>query len=110
MQYRERMVLSAGRRLRFERTGFITFRPGSLKGILGDAPAGVLDGIVSADAALVALVDEYLDKRAGLCLACEAPVEWTERGRPREYCSNRCRQRAYRVRARGQEGTPEADE
>jgi hypothetical protein len=105
----QRMVHSSGRRLRFEMTEFFTVRHGPLKDIMADAPTGVLDQIVRADGALMALVDEYLARRAGSCRACDAPVEWTARGRPREYCTNRCRQRAYRARAREQESGPEAD-
>ncbi|MET9347691.1 hypothetical protein [Streptomyces termitum] len=47
---------------------------------------------------------------ATLCVQCERPVEvaWSlpgRAGRPRRYCSNACRQKAYRARQR-QEPTP----
>lgn len=35
-----------------------------------------------------------------LCLQCHAPLEPAASGRPRLYCSARCRQRAYRERSR----------
>ncbi|MEV0438284.1 MerR family transcriptional regulator [Streptomyces spectabilis] len=35
------------------------------------------------------------------CPGCRAPVPRPPRGRPRTYCSQACRQRAYRVRHRG---------
>ncbi|GAA2247758.1 MULTISPECIES: TetR/AcrR family transcriptional regulator [Kitasatospora] len=35
---------------------------------------------------------------AGHCTVCGTPLEGTTRGRPRDYCSRACRQRAYRRR------------
>jgi len=34
------------------------------------------------------------------CVVCGAPFQRTKRGRPREYCSAKCRVRAYRARQR----------
>jgi hypothetical protein len=35
-----------------------------------------------------------------ICLQCHTALEPAASGRPRRYCSARCRQRAYRLRAR----------
>ena len=40
----------------------------------------------------------------GLCVVCGTPVERPASGRPREYCSSSCRQRAYRRRRTGRDG------
>jgi AcrR family transcriptional regulator len=58
----------------------------------------VLDGI----AALVHHEhrDEKRDENA--CLVCGKPVEASAKGRPREYCSRACQQRAYRRRTSSQ--------
>ncbi|PSK85032.1 TetR family transcriptional regulator [Murinocardiopsis flavida] len=50
----------------------------------------VLDGV----AALIR--DESEDEKG--CAVCGAPVESGPAGRPRDYCSRACRQRAYRMR------------
>ncbi|MET0135243.1 MAG: TetR/AcrR family transcriptional regulator, partial [Kibdelosporangium sp.] len=50
----------------------------------------VLDGIATL------VRDDMRDENA--CLVCGTTVETTGKGRPREYCSRACQQRAYRAR------------
>ncbi|MGW6122367.1 hypothetical protein ACWFRF_25190 [Nocardia sp. NPDC055165] len=53
--------------------------------------------------------DAALPPRAGICKQCPNPVKHPSdhlphvTGRPREFCSNACRQQAYRNRKRAQE-------
>jgi MerR family copper efflux transcriptional regulator len=57
-----------------------------------------------AQAAVVIVTDQASDdempaSQVVSCRHCRGPVEQPRRGRRREYCSQRCRQRAYRRRA-----------
>ncbi|WP_049565112.1 TetR/AcrR family transcriptional regulator C-terminal domain-containing protein [Nonomuraea sp. SBT364] len=58
--------------------------------------ARVLDGI---ELLIAGRRDESRDETR--CQVCGMPVEQPESGRPREYCSRACRQRAYRRRRTG---------
>lgn len=51
--------------------------------------------------------DEMPAGRTASCRHCRGPVEQPRRGRRREYCSQRCRQRAYRRRAAPTQGREE---
>jgi len=59
----------------------------------------VLDGIE----VLIAGRDEtpVRDETGGGCVTCGKPVEKSATGRPKEYCSRACQQRAYRARQAG---------
>ncbi|MFD9739881.1 TetR/AcrR family transcriptional regulator C-terminal domain-containing protein [Umezawaea sp. NPDC059074] len=59
----------------------------------------VLDGIE----VLIAGRDETAvrDESGGGCVTCGKPVEKSATGRPKEYCSRACQQRAYRARQAG---------
>jgi hypothetical protein len=95
----------------------------SLKNFVEDRVSGVLEEFL-LDETLPATVHikDYLRQREQRCKVCGRPVRYRpiavdatarasrrrgipgENGRPREYCSNRCRQRAYRGRKRVNSG------
>lgn len=50
------------------------------------------------------LLEENPSQRNGLCLWCRAPIQGSTRGRPKKYCAQACRQKAYSARhAKGRE-------
>ena len=89
----------------------------SLKDFAEDRVSGVLEGFLLDEALpATAHIRDYLRQREQRCKVCGRPVRYRpiavdatarasrrremprETGRQREYCSNRCRQRAYRDR------------
>jgi hypothetical protein len=91
----------------------------SLKDFAEDKVSGVLhEFLVDETLPATAHIKDYLRQREQGCKMCGRPVQRVfigmtvsarvnrreevprENGRPREYCSNRCRQRAYRDRQR----------
>jgi hypothetical protein len=102
----ERMVRLTERyallRLRYPVVSYRYVEEGALKEALGEGAANVFSEIVSKDSALITLIEEHSTKRTGICKVCKASIQGPVAGRRREYCSNRCRQRAYRTRVGGQ--------
>lgn len=41
----------------------------------------------------------HKSEQVGMCLVCAGPLVVPVTGRPRLYCSSKCRQKAYRVRS-----------
>jgi hypothetical protein len=90
-----------------------------LKDFAEDRVSGVLEEfLLDETLPATAHIKDYLRQREQRCKVCGQPVRYRpiavdatarasrrrgtprETGRPREYCSNRCRQRAYRNRKR----------
>lgn len=95
----------------------------SLKDFAEDKVSGVLqEFLLDETLPATAHIKDYLRQREQRCKVCGRPVQYRpiavdvtprgshrrgmprENGRPREYCSNRCRQRAYRDRQHAKEG------
>lgn len=93
----------------------------SLKDFAEDRVGGVLEEFLLDETLPTTVhIKDYLRQREQRCKVCGRPVRYRpiavgatarasrrrgmpgENGRPREYCSNRCRQRAYRDRKRQQ--------
>jgi hypothetical protein len=95
----------------------------SLEDFAEDKVSGVLqEFLLDETLSATARIKDYLRQRDRRCKACGRPVQYQpiapdvaaragnrrevprENGRPREYCSNQCRQRAYRDRQRENSG------
>jgi hypothetical protein len=101
----------------------------SLKDFAEDKVSGVLqEFLLDQTLPATAYIKDYLRQRERRCKLCGRPAQYRpvavdvtsranrrremprENGRPREYCSNRCRQRAYRDRQRINRGNQSLSE
>ncbi|MFY0516135.1 hypothetical protein ACOMD4_37980 [Streptomyces anulatus] len=98
---------------RLTSVGISQLRHPSRSFLLREVSVEMDEGVLVIDRALRSLLEAWrMEEMFGaLCSACQRPLEipfaagWSfdrtrRAGRPRSYCSNACRQKAYRVRRR----------